>query len=237
MLYYVWLGAVFHDFYTSQQIGMNHTSHTSCMGGALGDNVVVGDSVLPNIWLIPSNDEISNVNIKMTKYFIHFLAKLDHSETNDHEHSGKIGLHTVVCAKHLHTLRSLLKMINLLTFVFSFKFTLKASIIGKFLKERSKLLDDLVTKRKTSFRKMCCKHHFKLWLNLVFTKRCCAILTYNDIYVAWFHAEKFCEIAKRLELCSVKIGHPRKVLLQFNLAWKVQASGTGLVDRLKHSQD
>ena len=39
------------------------------MGGALGDNVVVGDSVLPNIWLIPSNDEISNVNIKMTKYF------------------------------------------------------------------------------------------------------------------------------------------------------------------------
>ena len=54
-------------------------------------------------------------------------------------------------------------MINLLTFVFSFKFTLKASIIGKFLKERSKLWDDLVTKRKTSLRKMCCKHHFKLW--------------------------------------------------------------------------
>ena len=108
-----------------------------------------------------------------SKYFIHFLAKLDHSETNDHEHSGKIGLHTVVCAKHLHTLRSLLKMINLLTFVFSFKFTLKASIIGKFLKERSKLLDDLVTKRKTSFRKICWKHHFKLWLDLVFTALLC----------------------------------------------------------------
>ena len=95
-----------------------------------------------------------------SKYFIHFLAKLDHSETNDHEHSGKIGLHAVVCAKHLHTLRSLLKMINLLTFVFSFKFTLKASIIGKFLKERSKLLYDFVTKGKkdllkTSFRKIC----------------------------------------------------------------------------------
>ena len=171
-----------------------------------------------------------------SKYFIHFLAKLDHSETNDHEHSGKIGLHTVVCAKHLHTLRSLLKMINLLTFVFSFKFTLKASIIGKFLKERSKLLYDLVTKG---------KHHLERFVeNIIlnfgwtlYSQRCCAILAYNCIYVAWFHAEKFCEIAKRLELCSVKIGHPRKVLLQLNLAWKVQASGTGLVDRLKHSQD
>ena len=148
----------------------------------------------------------------------------------------KIGLHTVVCAKHLHASRSLLKMINLHTlYLASNLFWRRPYLANSSRRDPSYWM--------TSWQKG--KHHLErcvanIILNFgwtLYSQRCCAILAYNCIYVAWFHAEKFCEIAERLELCSVKIGHPRKVLLQFNLAWKVQASGTGLVDRLKHSQD